>query len=157
MRNMKRDILMITIGFSLFGAAWWGVNAYKTYVIYHEDTGGSNRVPDPVAIERFGHSITPDLCMAISDEWKWDQSPQLGGSGLIMWARVLGDLRDDRAVPTLIALTDHRNPQVRLHAVLSLSRFHDPRSVPALKRMVHDPHHRVAEEACSSLSAQQQR
>ena len=134
----------------MLGVVSWSISAYKSHVVY-APVSNIRQQPDPIAIERLGPSVTPDVCMAIAQQW---EPGQPGGMRTITWTRVLGELGDRRAVPTLIALTDHQTAAVRLYAVLSLSRLNDPRSIPALKRMIHDLDHRVAMAARGILGVQ---
>jgi len=69
------------------------------------------------------------------------------------WIRALGDIGDQRAVPTLMALTEDDHPSIRLWAVLAMRRIGDPRCVSALERSQGDADQKVAEAATGAIEA----
>ncbi len=97
--------------------------SHRWHVI-HDRSNYRHGQPDFDAITKLGPNAVPDICMAIGDTWQ--ASDTVPKSSLISWSISLGSIRDRRAVPTLIALTDHQDSYMRLRAVLGLLILQDP-------------------------------
>ncbi|WP_344974566.1 HEAT repeat domain-containing protein [Streptosporangium fragile] len=67
-----------------------------------------------------------------------------------------GHLRDRRALPSVIALSEHADPGIRYGAAYALPNIMgsppDPTGLAALRRLVHDPDEDVADWACLGLA-----
>lgn len=144
MRIWLGRVLLVMLGCLLTIAGIWGVRAYRLNVFYAH-MGDYHAQPSASGIAELGKGAIPDLCMEIADSWS--SQPDVGSIRMASWCSALAQIGDPRAVPTLIALTDHRDSNVRLWAVLALRNLKDPRSLPALTRLGSDKDHRVAEEA----------
>jgi HEAT repeat protein len=66
-------------------------------------------------------------------------------------ARVLGSIKDTRALGPLIEALLHRDPAVRAHSAAALGELRDPVAVEPLIRATRDPDHRVRAEAGAAL------
>lgn len=141
MRIWLERISFIALGFLLACLVQWGITSHRWHVI-HDRSNYRHGQPDFDAITKLGPNAVPDICTAIGETWQ--ASDTVPKSSLISWSISLGSIRDRRAVPTLIALTDHQDSYMRLRAVLGLLILQDPRSLPALKRMEKDPDKRAA-------------
>ncbi len=109
--------------------------------------GGHHRQPSTERIAALGCRGVPDVCTAIEGAWRPGQGAS--GGSIPWWTIALGKMGDRRAVPLLIALTDHDDSFVRYHAVLAMSQIGDQRCLPALRRLKQDPNERVAEMAAN--------
>lgn len=67
-------------------------------------------------------------------------------------ARLLGYLRDSRAVSWLIDKLDSHDPRVRVQAVLALGNIGDPRALEPLRDLLYDPRQQVRQAAQESLA-----
>lgn len=152
MSEWLRRACWMAVGALLACSAFWGVHGYRHHIFY-APMGDHHGQPDPGKIARLGSRVVPELCAEIAEVWRPGQdSPS---ARLASWARALGEIGDGRAVPTLIGLTDHGHPLMRLDAVLAMWRIGDSRCIPALRRLENDPDEDVATAARGALDALQ--
>ena len=118
--------------FGIWGVGKVGERQWITYVM-HRPMGRRHGQPDPSRIAALGPRAVGPLCIAIGQVWQ--QAPDRPAASLISWIRALGEIGDTRAVPTLIALTDHEHRLARLYAVLAMWKIGDGRCLPALRRV----------------------
>jgi hypothetical protein len=144
MKKWLQNIAFLVLGIVLWSALSWGWERHRLAILY-APVAPRHGQPDVRAIARRGKSIVPDLCMAIAEEWS--AYPDVTTSHMIGWNDALRNIGDQRAVPTLIALTDHKSPAVRWQVVLALSAFRSPLSLPAMNRMLKDTDPDVAKAA----------
>jgi HEAT repeat protein len=138
--------------------AWVGITATRALqqqatnrVIYGREDGGHHPRPSVESMVRLGQAAVPELCAAIGEAWTAGQTEP--SAQMIAWCQALGDIRDPRAVPTLIALCDHPGPVVRRWAALALGEIGDERSLPALTRLEGDADSGVSQAARDAIAA----
>lgn len=113
-----------------------GYEHLRTIKVIYGPSDARHPAPDPDTISALGTKVVPPLCSAIAIEWR--PSANMASARIIAWTRALGSLGDQRAVPTLVALTTDPHAVIQQWAVLALWKIGDPRALVAIKRVAED-------------------
>lgn len=117
----------------------------------HRPVSARKAQPDVHRIVALGPRAVEPLCAAIAEAWS-PKDGRMSGS-VWFWLVALGEIGDSRATPTVIALADAPDPEVRLAAAHVLYKLEDCRGVPAMRRLAADPDKRIREFAEAGLTA----